>query len=105
MCLAAAYWARVDDIYYGASAADAARVGFDDAFLYTELCKDSSPASSLPRSCWATKHGLALTHQSPRHTRSNTDCPSSIYGGRPILDRAPPSCVCCQRLSAVNGCR
>jgi tRNA(Arg) A34 adenosine deaminase TadA len=42
MCLAAAYWARVDAIYYGASAADAARAGFDDAFLYDELRKDPS---------------------------------------------------------------
>ena len=39
MCLSAAYWARVDAIYYGASAADAARAGFDDAFLYEELRK------------------------------------------------------------------
>jgi len=39
MCLAAAYWARVDAIYYGACAADAARAGFDDAFLFAELCK------------------------------------------------------------------
>jgi tRNA(Arg) A34 adenosine deaminase TadA len=39
MCLAAAYWARVDAVYYGASAADAARAGFDDAFLYEELRK------------------------------------------------------------------
>lgn len=39
MCLAAAYWARLDAIYYGASAADAARAGFDDAFLYEELRK------------------------------------------------------------------
>jgi tRNA(Arg) A34 adenosine deaminase TadA len=37
MCLAAAYWARLDAIYYGASAADAARAGFDDAFLYGEF--------------------------------------------------------------------
>ena len=37
MCLAAAYWARLDAVYYGASAADAARAGFDDAFLYVEL--------------------------------------------------------------------
>ena len=40
MCLAAAYWARLDAIYYGSSAADAARAGFDDAFLYSELRKD-----------------------------------------------------------------
>ncbi len=41
MCLAAAYWARVDAVYFGASAADAARAGFDDAFLYKEFRKDS----------------------------------------------------------------
>jgi len=42
MCLAASYWARLDAIYYGCSAADAARAGFDDAFLYDELRKDAS---------------------------------------------------------------
>ena len=47
MCLAAAYWARIDGLYYGASAADAARAGFDDAFLYDELRKDQS-ARTLP---------------------------------------------------------
>lgn len=51
MCLAAAYWARIDAIYYGARAADAARAGFDDAFLYDELRKDQSvrtlPATQL----------------------------------------------------------
>src|ERR1035437_3357043 len=31
MCLAASHWARLDAIYYGNSAADAARAGFDDA--------------------------------------------------------------------------
>jgi guanine deaminase len=40
MCLAACYWARLDAIYYGCSAADAAQAGFDDAFLYAELQKD-----------------------------------------------------------------
>jgi len=40
MCLAAAYWAHIDAIYYGATAADAARAGFDDSFLYGELRKD-----------------------------------------------------------------
>jgi tRNA(Arg) A34 adenosine deaminase TadA len=42
MCLAAAYWARVDAVYFGASASDAARAGFDDAFLYGEFCKGSA---------------------------------------------------------------
>ncbi len=42
MCLAAAYWARVDRIFYGASSADAARAGFDDAFLYDEFRKEPS---------------------------------------------------------------
>jgi tRNA(Arg) A34 adenosine deaminase TadA len=39
MCLAAAYWAHIEAVYYGASSADAARAGFDDAFLYGELGK------------------------------------------------------------------
>jgi tRNA(Arg) A34 adenosine deaminase TadA len=47
MCLAACYWARLDAIYYGASAADAARAGFDDAFLYDEFRKDQ-PGRALP---------------------------------------------------------
>ena len=37
MCLAAAWWARVDAIVYGATRADAARAGFDDAAIYEEV--------------------------------------------------------------------
>jgi tRNA(Arg) A34 adenosine deaminase TadA len=37
MCLAAIYWARMDAVYYGNTAADAARVDFADAFLYREI--------------------------------------------------------------------
>jgi guanine deaminase len=37
MCLAAIYWARINAIYYGNTAAEAARVDFNDAFLYREL--------------------------------------------------------------------
>jgi tRNA(Arg) A34 adenosine deaminase TadA len=48
MCLAAAYWARLDAVYYGACAADAARAGFDDAFLYAEMRK--APAHRTLRS-------------------------------------------------------
>lgn len=39
MCLSASYWARLDAVFYGCSAADAARAGFDDAFLYAEFRK------------------------------------------------------------------
>ena len=39
MCLGAIYWARIDKIYYANTKADAAAVGFDDAFIYEELDK------------------------------------------------------------------
>lgn len=39
MCLAALYWSRCRTIFYGSNAQDAARVGFDDAFLYEEIKK------------------------------------------------------------------
>ena len=48
MCLSAAHWARIDGIFFGATAADAARAGFDDAILYQELRKDP-PARRLPQ--------------------------------------------------------
>jgi tRNA(Arg) A34 adenosine deaminase TadA len=37
MCLAAAYWARIDGLVYAATRADAAEIGFDDDMLYREL--------------------------------------------------------------------
>jgi guanine deaminase len=37
MCLSAIYWARLDRLYYAATRTDAAEIGFDDAFLYTEI--------------------------------------------------------------------
>jgi guanine deaminase len=42
MCLAAAYWARLDAVYFAATHQDAAAQGFDDSFLYDELCKPLS---------------------------------------------------------------
>lgn len=47
MCLAAAYWARLDIIYYGSNAADAAKAGFDDEYLYDEMRKDHA-ARAMP---------------------------------------------------------
>ena len=37
MCLAAIYWARMDRIWFANTSADAARIDFDDAFLYREM--------------------------------------------------------------------
>ncbi|MEK7405935.1 MAG: nucleoside deaminase [Acidobacteriota bacterium] len=37
MCLGAIYWARAARVYYALPRADAARIGFDDAFLYEEF--------------------------------------------------------------------
>jgi guanine deaminase len=39
MCLSAIYWSRCSAIFYGNTAADAAAIGFDDAFLYGEMRK------------------------------------------------------------------
>lgn len=41
MCFGAIYWARLDRLFYACQAEDAARAGFDDSLIRTEL--------SLPR--------------------------------------------------------
>jgi guanine deaminase len=38
LCLAAAFWARIDRIYFAASSDDATEVGFDDRNCYREVC-------------------------------------------------------------------
>lgn len=37
MCLGAIYWARPKRIYYACTREDAAKVGFDDQFIYDEI--------------------------------------------------------------------
>ena len=37
MCLSAIYWARFKKVYYGNTRKDAARIEFDDDFLYREV--------------------------------------------------------------------
>lgn len=39
MCLAAIYWAHIDTVYYGNTKEDAAKIGFDDQFIYDEIAK------------------------------------------------------------------
>ena len=37
MCLSAMYWARVRSVFYGNTRKDAARIAFDDDFIYREV--------------------------------------------------------------------
>ena len=37
MCMGLIYWARPERVFYANTAADAAKIGFDDAFIYHEL--------------------------------------------------------------------
>jgi len=37
MCLGAIYWARPAKVYFGNTQADAAKIGFDDSFIYEQL--------------------------------------------------------------------
>jgi tRNA(Arg) A34 adenosine deaminase TadA len=37
MCMGAIYWARPSRLYYAGTRADAARIGFDDAYIYEQL--------------------------------------------------------------------
>ncbi len=37
MCLAAIYWARLGSLYYGNTRKDAAKIAFDDDFIYREV--------------------------------------------------------------------
>lgn len=37
MCLGAIYWARPDQLFFACTREDAARVGFDDHFIYEEI--------------------------------------------------------------------
>ena len=37
MCLTAILWSRLDALYFGATAEDAAQAGFDDSFFYQQV--------------------------------------------------------------------
>jgi guanine deaminase len=42
MCLGAIYWARPAKVYFANTAGDAAKIGFDDALIYSEAAKPHS---------------------------------------------------------------
>ena len=39
MCLSAIYWARLRTVFYGNTRKDAARIAFDDDFIYREVAR------------------------------------------------------------------
>jgi len=45
MCMGLIYWARPKSVYYANTAADAARIGFDDALIYRELALPNAQRS------------------------------------------------------------
>src|SRR6266404_8312691 len=47
MCFGAIYWARLARVYFANTAQDAARIGFDDSFIYSQL-KQSPSLRSIP---------------------------------------------------------
>ena len=58
MCLAATYWARIDRLYFGCSARDAAEIGFDDEVIRRELVSPHD-ARTLPASQFLRDEALA----------------------------------------------
>ena len=47
MCFSAIHWARLDRLEFGASRADAAAAGFDDAAIYDVLAGRAGPAFAV----------------------------------------------------------
>ena len=71
MCLGAVYWARLRKIYFANTAADAAKIGFDDSLIYREIRRPAAarriPMISLLRGdalavfrAWQNKKGKVL---------------------------------------------
>lgn len=70
MCLAAAYWARVDRLVFAAEREDAAAIGFDDALLYREI-----PLPHQERSLPMTQ---SLRHEAVEVMQSWSSMPNRI---------------------------
>jgi len=60
MCLGAIYWARPERIYIACNRNDAAEAGFDDAFIYEELCGDDFASRKVPMSMLMREEGLKV---------------------------------------------
>jgi guanine deaminase len=70
MCLSAIYWAHIGRIWYGNTAADAARANFDDAVLYREV--------ALPRAQRRIPSGVLLHDEAWASFQLWLDSPNKI---------------------------
>ena len=61
LCLAAAYWAHLNQIYYAATCDDAAAAGFDDRNFYSEIRKPAE-ARTLPMQQALRDEALVALH-------------------------------------------
>ena len=61
MCMALVYWAHLGKVYYANTAADAAKIGFDDARIYQEL-KLPHAERSLPMKQMMRNEALVAFH-------------------------------------------
>ena len=48
MCLSAIYWSRLDSVFYGASKEKAAEIGFDDSYIYKQVCLPTDKDKDIP---------------------------------------------------------
>ncbi|MGH9947684.1 MAG: nucleoside deaminase [Pyrinomonadaceae bacterium] len=60
MCLGAIYWARPERIFIACDRNDAAEAGFDDAFIYDELCSQDLENRKVPMSILLRDVGLKV---------------------------------------------
>lgn len=60
MCLGAIYWARPERIFIACNRDDAAAAGFDDAFIYDELCGRDLENRKVPISILLRDEGLKV---------------------------------------------
>ena len=60
MCLGAIYWARPTRIFIACDRHDAAAAGFDDAFIYDELCTNDVENRKVPIATLLREEGLRV---------------------------------------------
>lgn len=60
MCLGAIYWARPERIVMACDRHDAANAGFDDAFIYVELCGSDLSKRKVPVTTILRDEGLKV---------------------------------------------